>query len=724
MLQFAPAERVLVTAAEKESEWVVTLGDVIVEPTRPVEVARTWTNAGEPRVIFDVEKAARVHWVIDPIVQDSIAIVTAGGPPQGLLAPRNFVEFNALSTAQGLAVVSRADDLYVRATSEGVLVSRGSGLTLSSGDGPGYSGAGSAAVGDPSAPGRMDFERWRYSPGDTYIERKHYHQQAVATSTGAEAIGARIKYAKFLLSYRLGSEAYTMLQSALFDQKALENDPAFRALRGVAYVMMGRAEDATTDLSLPALADDAHSALWLGVAYAEVGDWADAWRSFENAEQAFAFYGSDLQALFRVKAAEAALASGDIGTVEFNLDRVPDDTEDKRWLEQAKLTRAYLYESSGRIDEALEIFDQLRTSDYRSILARASFAHAKLRHQLGALDDEALINELEAIKFMWRGDDLELAILEELGELQVAQGNVSEGLKTWRGAVGRYAQTERGRRIASRMTDIFSDLYLSGGADDMDPLDALTVYYEFRELTPIGRRGDALIRNLADRLVEFDLLDKAGDLLRHQVQNRLRGTARAQVAAKLALIELMNHEPDRALQSLRSTKQVRLPENLSHRRRLLEARALTELGLFDHALDLLSETSGEGVDDLIADIYWESQQWDIAARHFEDALGERWRDPLELEEAERFQVMRAAISYSLADDAVGLDRVRSKFGDLMRAGPDAAGFAVVTDPIETQGVAFRDLARSVASTDTLDSFVDSMRESFAELPEGSESAIN
>ena len=60
----------------------------------------------------------------------------------------------------------------------------------------------------------------------------------------------------------------------------------------------------------------------------------------------------------------------------------------------------------------------------------------------------------------------------------------------------------------------------------------------------------------------------------------------------------------------------------------------------------------------------------------------------------------------------------------MRASSDAAGFAVVTDPIGTRGVAFRELARDIAATDTLDLFVESMRESFAEMPDDEETAIN
>jgi len=128
----------------------------------------------------------------------------------------------------------------------------------------------------------------------------------------------------------------------------------------------------------------------------------------------------------------------------------------------------------------------------------------------------------------------------------------------------------------------------------------------------------------------------------------------------------------------------------------------------------------------VAEIHWASQQWDVAAVKFEEALGLRWRDPLELTAEERFQVMRAAISYSLADNAAGIERIRSKFGDLMRKSPDASSFAVVTDPIEMQGVAFRDLAKSVAATDTLDSFVASFKGSFSEPLAGDETgpAIN
>ncbi|WP_204305919.1 hypothetical protein, partial [Stenotrophomonas maltophilia] len=74
----------------------------------------------------------------------------------------------------------------------------------------------------------------------------------------------------------------------------------------------------------------------------------------------------------------------------------------------------------------------------------------------------------------------------------------------------------------------------------MKPVDALALYYDFRDMTPQGRRGDEIIRRLADRLANMDLLDQAASLLQHQVDRRLTGAARSQVAARLAVVHLMN----------------------------------------------------------------------------------------------------------------------------------------------------------------------------------------
>src|SRR5258705_3009099 len=106
----------------------------------------------------------------------------------------------------------------------------------------------------------------------------------------------------------------------------------------------------------------------------------------------------------------------------------------------------------------------------------------------------------------------------------------------------------------------------------MKPVDALAMFYEFRELTPIGRRGDEMIRRLADRLAAIDLLDQAAELLQYQVDKRLEGAARAQVAARLAMVYLTNRKPDRPIASPRLTRMADLSGELRPQRLLLAVR--------------------------------------------------------------------------------------------------------------------------------------------------------
>jgi len=81
-------------------------------------------------------------------------------------------------------------------------------------------------------------------------------------------------------------------------------------------------------------------------------------------------------------------------------------------------------------------------------------------------------------------------------------------------------------------------------------------------------------------------------------------------------------------------------------------------------------------------------------------------------------VMRAAVAYSLAGDENALRRLRSRFAAKMNDSPDARAFSVVTGRIDQQGVAFQDLAKSIAAVDTLQAFMaDLKKQGVARAPD-------
>jgi hypothetical protein len=255
------------------------------------------------------------------------------------------------------------------------------------------------------------------------------------------------------------------------------------------------------------------------------------------------------------------------------------------------------------------------------------------------------------------------------------------------------------------MAKIFESLFLGGKADHLSPVHALALFYDYKELTPVGPQGDDMIRRLAERLVVVDLLPQAAELLQHQIDHRLDGVAKASVATRLALIYLLDRQPAKALAAIRSSKQTRLPDELIAQRDLIEARALTDTKNYDQALDIIASDLSAEADRLRADIYWDSQKWPEAAAKTEALLGTRYNDDKALSDLERLDLMRACVGYSLAGDTASLERLRTRFTAKMSTTVDAKAFAMITHSPDVTNDDYKSLVKRVASVDTLEAFL-------------------
>jgi hypothetical protein len=69
----------------------------------------------------------------------------------------------------------------------------------------------------------------------------------------------------------------------------------------------------------------------------------------------------------------------------------------------------------------------------------------------------------------------------------------------------------------------------------------------------------------------------------------------------------------------------------------------------------------------------------------------------------------------LADDSIGVGRLREKYSAKMGDGPDHRAFEVVTGPLDPGGSEFRDIARKIASVDTLSVFLGDLRARYPDV---------
>jgi hypothetical protein len=184
----------------------------------------------------------------------------------------------------------------------------------------------------------------------------------------------------------------------------------------------------------------------------------------------------------------------------------------------------------------------------------------------------------------------------------------------------------------------------------------------------------------------------------------------------------VNHKADRALQTLRGSRIGDLGNELRIQRLLLEARALSDLGQYDLALEVVANLEGPETIRLRSDIMWAARRWGQPAEQIELYYGERWKEWQPLNEVERADVLRAAIGYALGEDELGLGRFRDKYAAKMAQTADARAFEVVSAPLGTNGAEFRDIARAAAAIDTLDGFLRDMQARFPDASAAAPSA--
>jgi hypothetical protein len=307
-----------------------------------------------------------------------------------------------------------------------------------------------------------------------------------------------------------------------------------------------------------------------------------------------------------------------------------------------------------------------------------------------------------------------------LKNMHLKSGNFRAGLKTLGAISNTFVGLPEAREASNEMEAVFERLYLDGESEQLGPVAALGLYFDFRELTPVGGDGDQMVRNLADRLVSVDLLGRAAELIDFQVNFRLRGTEKARVAAKLAAIYLLDRQPEKALEALGKSRFRAIPNSLLRERRYLQTRALIELQRFDDAQRLIARDKSNQANALRADVYWRTSDWSRAAGAFEIVLGNR-QNADELSLQERNQVMQMTVAYALANDREAIDDVRNRYGALMSATEDASAFEVLTSNPDRASIGFREVASRIAQINTLDSFMNRYR---SDLKDDGVGAIN
>jgi hypothetical protein len=690
----------LVGAAADGATWSVTIADTLSRPSVPLSIARSVVGRNRANIVVPMGKASAAHRLRDPETGEELIAVTAPPPARGMLKEQSFLELRALASAQGVAVQPLADDVQTAIKPDSVTFTRPGGFALSATGAPAQQLSGVAATFDP--------QTWGFDRNAPFLAREAELIHAAADAPAAKRWDARLNLARFYLARDMAVEAKAVLDVALSEPHSKE-DVTGSILRALSTIDLQRPAEALKDLSSPQIGKQQNANVWRAVALARTGKWAAARDGFKDIDSALAMLPVELQRVVLMEAFRAAIETRDAASASKFAEELQGIGIPPALQADADVLAGRYDEQLGRKQDALAKYRAAASSMNTRAASQGRLRELALRLSMNDVARKDALNGLETLTAVWRGDETETEGLRLLARLYREDRRYRDAFHAMRVALLAHPDSDMTRQIQDESAAAFQALFLDGKGDTLPAVEALGLFYDYRELTPIGRLGDEMIRKLADRLIGVDLLDQAAELLQHQVDNRLHGAARAQVAAKLATVYLMNHKAEQALAALKATRDSDVSNELREQRLLLEARALSELGRHPLALEIVSSLNSREALRLRADVLWSAKRWREAAEAIEKLYGERWRDFKPLAESERADILRAAIGYAMADEALSLQRLREKYSAKMAEGPDARAFEVVSSPIGTSGAEFQDVARRIGTVDTLTGFLSDIR---------------
>ncbi|MEA1013964.1 hypothetical protein [Sphingosinicella sp. LY1275] len=480
---------------------------------------------------------------------------------------------------------------------------------------------------------------------------------------------ARWRFALSLIGRGRGADAFGVLEVMRQDETDLALVDSFRLARGAALAQMGRSVEAMEELIGPGLVANPEACAWRMLTLAEAGLAEQALGQLACAQAALSGRQRPERARFVRAAARSALAVGQPGKAVAWLGQVPKGDV------AADLLRGRALAALGKDQDARAHLARVeKNGSYEQKLdARLAGIEAAVRRR--EMPVEAAIKQLEQIRYVWRGGEIEERALRLSYELSVAARDLRGMLSAGATLFHYFDMGAEGPAFAAGLQQ-----KLAAALDPENglPLDqALGLYWDFRELAPLGAEGDLLVSQLAGRLQAEGLYDRAADLLEHQLFARARDLAQGPLSARVATLHILAGHPQRALIALRKTGGVAFPSEMRWDRQRVEAVALAQLGKTEEALAVLQGVPNGGA--LRAEILWKKRDWSALAEATRPALPAANR----MSEVNQAIVLRYAIALAMTGREDDLAALRARYAGAFAPLPTAGAFDALTSPVGT-----------------------------------------
>ncbi len=663
LIQITPADGVNISIRKEGLLWIADMHTSELPPHnfKEMTIFTQYDSLKQPYLFIPSNFTGNVISIIDPEIGDIISTATTSQPDLGTLNTYRYPEFDILKTYQGMAFVINSPDIILSRGNSGLtLRAQGRGLNITS-DLERIKSKQSGLKDDQSSYFNLQIsQKQQRTPFPEVVEK--YKKDIIAAPIDKKN-KIRIDLARYYTYYGLGSNALFILNQMKRAQIPESETNGFRALSGVANFLARRYAESVDDFSYGNLPNSDEGKFWLALAKSA--------KQYSEQNNAIIFdhisiikdYPQEIKDQIALIAAENAIMSGDDLSAQNFIDILRSVEDRIRNLDpQIHYLLAKKLELQGYPRNAIKEYRNIISSPSIKYSALARYHNAVLSQKIKAMPLKEAIAELERLRFAWSEQEFKIKLLDQLAELYLKDFDFHNALRTLNEAGVYTPVVEQKERIAKKMLRVFEEIFLSNQADaKLSPITALALYQDFNWLSNISSKKNTITQRLADRLVAVDLTSRAYNLLADLLLNpNVTAEDKARIGARMAIIHLFEENPFQALEILRTTDAPNLSEETTNPRRVIMARAYTQMGETQKALELLKNDYGKTALLHKFEIYWKGELWDKAAESIKYLIEEpNPNKPLSQEQINF--ILDWATTLKKAGKETVLIRIRNKF---------------------------------------------------------------
>ncbi|NQY82781.1 MAG: hypothetical protein HRT36_07220, partial [Alphaproteobacteria bacterium] len=671
---------------------------------------------GNPYILIADRQSQDMIELIDPGIGQRIVVMPSELKKRGIAIRHEYPDATIFPSLQGAAIMLKRDDLRVRRYDFGFTVSAEDRLNIS------FNENTTRREFLVEQLRFIDADDWPEVRPDRIIDTRDGLMYDLVQAPIQKRTSFRLSLVRFFLSVGWGSDAIGILNLAEEKEPSLTAAQEFQSYKIAAQYLLNRFSEAEQKLNSPKYIGFRDAAIWRAGLYGHQRKWPEAFAEFQRSESILRRYPVYLRNHFGLLYIRAALAVHHYGVVEEWINVINDH---RAWLTPFQLNAMNYVEGQYALSSndwltARTKFDLVAAEDDLENQLEARYALISMDRREKNIDDKEVVKRLKFLRADARQTSIEVTILEQMVDIMLNQRDYLAAMRLMRMMTAMDLGDEYNRDLVSRMQQTLNDLFLNlESSESVLPIRTIAIFDEFRELTPVGKKGNRIINGLIRLLIRMDLLDQAEDMLAYQIRYRVFGAEKVRLGTKLAVVSLLNSNPALALKALNETQFGSISSEIGRHRRLLRAKAFANLGKKDDALKQLAGDISLQADLIRREIFWADKDWVELSKTIRRLITSSPTVDGALSDRQIRYILNWIVALQMQNNLVGVQEVVSQYREQMLLSKFAPVFSFLvadnrrasTDVIErvlAEGAVFDDFMNTYQAellADDLENFV-------------------